>query len=102
MTKEEKSIPESAEEKLAFLREKYFGLYSSFYETLIRGQVQSRSTWTGNVDRLESLYRFCEDLGLKDELEAIAVAMKEKYPDWDGNFWQFANFGSGRMSGAMG
>lgn len=102
MDKEKITVPESPEGKLVFLREKYFGLYSSFYENLIRGQVHGRSTWTGNVEHLNLLSRFCEDLGLKEELEALATTMREKYPEWDGNFWQFANFGSGRPSGGMG
>lgn len=93
---------ESPESQLASLREKYFDEYCKFYEGLVEGQVRGQSTWTGNVDRLNSLGSFCEDLGLKEELAAFALAMKEKYPEWDGNFWQFANFGSGRMPGAMG
>ncbi|MFZ2202303.1 MAG: hypothetical protein WAV56_02790 [Microgenomates group bacterium] len=102
MNEEKLYDSESPEEKLVFLREKYFDKYCKFYEDLVEGQVRGRSTWTGNIDRLNSLFSFCEDLGLKAELAVFALAMKEKYPDWDGNFWQFANFGSGRMSGAMG
>lgn len=102
MPKEEKSILELSEERLAFLQEKYLDKYRRFYEDLVQGQVRGVATWTGNVDRLNVLRSFCEDLGLKDELAAFILAMKEKYPEWDGNFWQFANFGSGRMPGAMG
>lgn len=102
MDKEKITVPESPEGKLVFLREKYFDKYCKFYERLVQGQVQGTATWIGNVEHLNLLSRFCEDLGLKEELVAFALAMKEKYPEWDGNFWQFANFGSGRMPGAMG